>query len=956
MSSRPPDLSAALAEAVASVRAATGDPTGTVVLLVPGDANGVLARQTLALAGPVIRVEAWTPDRLVHHLGELALAGRRPEPAGWRRATVGVSLRQLGAVGALGVHGPTLALPGWRDVVAEALTHLEDAGVDPVALRSAPAPDPGLAERAQLLAALLEALEARRREEGLYSGPELAAAAVASPSGAPIERAIGAVILGDTRLPRATHAAVRAFLAPRPVVRVELAPQGALASEPTGLAAAAPHAVVLQVAAPPGALGEVLGRLFRPSGTPVDPQDGLALQVAPDEVREVREVARTVQDAILSGTPLDRIAVALPSGEAAAGLRAELERAGIPATWLTGPPLGAEPTPRFVRLVADLASGDDSVRRWYELLRQPGLRLRARLGPAGTAGRGRWRRILQRCGAVAGTDAVVGAVTAWAAQRDPSQPGAAEDQAAAASLLAAIGAIRAELGVLRERAPLGAHAARLAAFLERWWARTRDREQVLQLLHGWAASTAGYPFSLAEAADELADAFAGTPALEGTLSDAAIRVLSPMALLGGAFDLVVVPGLAHGRFPTEPRDGALLTDALALHLNTALGVELPTSERVRAEDRRRFAAALGSCRRRAVLSWPASDLVDGKPRLPGELALEVVSALLGRRAGFADAAAVAAKVGSRARPHVADPERALGPLEFLLALAAADRVAAVGWLAADPRTRRQLALHRSPWRLRRDGVRDAWSGAVPPTTLRGRGLDGAPLTVKELSELLRDPASFLFRRMWQAWPADPLPDGLDLVDPGAIRDRLVDAVRLAMEVEGPLEPAVFARWAASVDAATAHVPGVDPADRALADALAELRWRAARAHVAAHRGPALDVPPTALGDGLPWVVAGRLGQRTDDAVVELATRARDPDVGSRPGPLIAALAAERAGHAVAAAGSVDLERARVVPLEGARAALAARLAGAAERAERGTWPWGPRDTFRLADEQAEELG
>ena len=118
--------------------------------------------------------------------------------------------------------------------------------------------------------------------------------------------------------------------------------------------------------------------------------------------------------------------------------------------------------------------------------------------------------------------------------------------------------LAAELSELRPAAPLGVHAGRLAAWLERWWARSRDREQVLQLLAGWAASGAGYPFSLAEASDELADAFAATPTLEGTLADPTVRVLSPMALLGGSFDVVVLPGLAHARFPVEPKESPLL--------------------------------------------------------------------------------------------------------------------------------------------------------------------------------------------------------------------------------------------------------------------------------------------------------------------------------------------------------------------------------------------------------------
>src|SRR5690606_8188289 len=89
--------------------------------------------------------------------------------------------------------------------------------------------------------------------------------------------------------------------------------------------------------------------------------------------------------------------------------------AGVPATWLTGPPLATTPAARFLVHCLELADGDDSVIGWYDLLRQPGLRLRAAIDPKVTEGRGRWRKVLARCGAVRRTDAIVRAVEAWAA-------------------------------------------------------------------------------------------------------------------------------------------------------------------------------------------------------------------------------------------------------------------------------------------------------------------------------------------------------------------------------------------------------------------------------------------------------------------------------------------------------------------------------------------------------------
>ncbi len=948
------DLPTGLARAVAAVR--EGAPYGTVVLLVPGDANGVLARQSLALAGPTIRVEAWTPERLVHHLGALGMAPRQPEPGAWRRATVGVLLRELAAAGTLGSHGETLRLPGWRDVVADALAELESAGVTADVLRAQSGVS---ANRAHLLATLMDALAERRRAEGLYAPHELAAAALAS-VGSPAARAVGVVILGDRRLTPAIASVIRTFCERRPTVRVAIAPLSNLPPEPGGLIAAAPKARVVHVAPAGGALGTVQARLFgSPSqwsgsaasqgGTSDAPLDRtLALLRAPDDVREVREAAREVQDAVLAGTPLDRIAVVLPTPERADVWVGELARAGIPATWLTGPPLAQAPTARVLRLFADLAAGDDTVRRWYELLRQPGLRLRGRLGPPGTAGRGRWRRILEQCGAVGGTSSILQAVAAWSEAQATAAGMTPEslvaNQEAAASLGVAMRALETELAALRPAAALGVHAGRLAALLEKWWARARDREQVLQLLAGWAASTAGFPFTLSEASDELADALAGTATLEGALGDPTIRVLSPMALLGGSFDVVVVPGLAHARFPVEARESAILPDALI----TALGAAIPLSNQRVSEDQRRFAAAVASCRGRLVLCWPETDLLDGRPRLPGAFALEAVSAVLGRRAGYREVERTATRVGSRARPHTDDPHRAIGAVEHLLARAASTSPAELTRdLAAHPTARRVLALQRSPAKLA-DGVRDEWSGNVPEAVRPCPGLDGAPLGLSALDELLRDPSAFFFRRSLGAWPVRRLPDGLDLLDTWGFTDRVLEAVRGALESADPLDDAFSAAWKGALDALDAHAP-LDPKERALADALAEAEWRNIRDRVASLRGAACEVPPTPMGK---WTIQGLVGIRAGASVVDLSWKAAKPDAGL-PRALLAALAASRAGAPVTTAVGAGLDKTYPVALADHTPALIHALTDAHTRATQGHWPWGPRDTFRLADEPKE---
>ena len=163
-----------------------------------------------------------------------------------------------------------------------------------------------------------------------------------------------------------------------------------------GLTAAAPHATSFAVA-------------------PLDPK--VHLVRTPDPMREVTEAVREVQSAVAEGVPYDRIALVLPDAAEAVTLREALERAGIPATWQTGPALASAPAARFVLHALGLRAGEDSVRAWYELLRLPLLRLRANAGETVARGRGRWRGLLAKCGAYRGSETILAALDAYQAER-----------------------------------------------------------------------------------------------------------------------------------------------------------------------------------------------------------------------------------------------------------------------------------------------------------------------------------------------------------------------------------------------------------------------------------------------------------------------------------------------------------------------------------------------------------
>jgi len=303
------------------------------------------------------------------------------EPAGWLRATIARIVREDELPG--GYHD-VLREPGWTAALVSAIQALEGGRVRAEVLASLMLPV-GLRERSLALSHLLAKVKAARAAEKIAGPEELADAALAcarARSSGPANVAHAAILLGDARLSRTTFEVLSAWLAQRPVVRIDPAELAKLPPEPHGLTAAAPHAQVVALA----------------PRTPT-----IALVQTPDPTRDMSEAVREVQAAMERGVPLDRIAIVLPDPAEASSLADALARAAIPATWQTGPALAQAPAARFLLHALDLALGDETVLRWYDLLRQNELRLRSVLGENGTRGRGRWRRLLSKSGAIQGT-------------------------------------------------------------------------------------------------------------------------------------------------------------------------------------------------------------------------------------------------------------------------------------------------------------------------------------------------------------------------------------------------------------------------------------------------------------------------------------------------------------------------------------------------------------------------
>jgi hypothetical protein len=240
-----------------------------------------------------------------------------------------------------------------------------------------------------------------------------------------------------------------------------------------------------------------------------------------------------------------------------------------PATWMTGPPLAMTPAARFLRHAIEMALAEsgagNTVLRWYDLLRQNELRLRAVLGEAGSRGRGRWRHLLHASGAIQGTSRIVREVERLRDEVREDESGDAKEARLASidALSLAIRTLVSELQTLTVTQSVGAHARALRLFLRRWWSPSPRPADALEPPRGVGSLAArSGTLTLAEMLTTLEETLESTEALSGSLKDSSVRVLSPMQLLGAELDVVLVTGMNEGRFPARPREDPLLSDAI----------------------------------------------------------------------------------------------------------------------------------------------------------------------------------------------------------------------------------------------------------------------------------------------------------------------------------------------------------------------------------------------------------
>jgi hypothetical protein len=826
MSTLEPDVPSALAAAVQTARAAIGDPCAPVVFVMTSRANAALARRALGASASFIRVRFTTADEVVATLGRAATRGDglRPEPAGWVGASLLAALPELSERGALGERGEALVQPGWLAPLSRAVATLEDAHVTSGALTALARERPEFAPKCTPLAAILTDLAARRGDEGLRSRAGLEAAAAGLQGGVdhPLDQPGAAVFIGDMFLSRAAERALEAWASRRAhVTRIAIAPLESLDAAPGGLRALSERVARATIVVDSGAssLGVLKRRLFMPpaGGTRADDDGAVTLARAPHQVRAVREAVRRVMAAVSDGVALDQCAIVLPDPEGAEALGEALGEAGLPVTWMTGPPLERSASARALSLMLDVALGEQRPRAWHALMNHPCV-----IGQIDWAGRHRWRSLMGGATRAGGYDQLRSHLRRLERGAHAERPEAEREplRRAAGALADTLEGIHGALAELPEHGTPGEHAVAMRELMTRYLAPGEGRDRLDRLLEGWGGSDRGAKISLSDAARLLREQLAGTQMLSGSLTQATVRVLSPMMLLGASFELVCVVGMTQGRLPRRVEEDPLLDDALIGALTRRTGARLVDSRAARQTDLRRLASIVSGCARDLWVCWPEHDLIEQRPLVPSSLLLDVLAALDGARSGHSALHARAVEVGPRA---VADAAGALGRAEHATARAVAAPTDALDWLTTHAWARRLLALRRGVDRLAHDpdATPDAWTGLVPADVLERLGLDTPPgHDPGQLATLALDPGRFVLERVLGA----RRPGRLDAAEitPYTLGRRVLDVVTAALD-EGVTDPdALRARWAAHVRELEQRRADVDALER---DVLTELGER-----------------------------------------------------------------------------------------------------------------------------------
>ena len=433
-------------------------------------------------------------------------------------------------------------------------------------------------------------------------------------------------------------------------------------------------------------LDRIRESLFNPSlSPPAEPDRTLDYFSAAGESLECVEIARRIRKSAADSVPFDRIAILLRSPERYQPLVEEaLRRAGIPAYFSRGvarpdpagraflallacagegcsatrfaeylslgqaPPLDRAPA----NAAAALPPDDEVLARFYErnepaapepepdpepaenedaaviggTLQSPAAWEKLLVDAAVIGGRDRWARRLR------GLEAEFRIRLADLGQKEEGRrPQLLREIARLKNLERFALPLIDRLAALPRHAAWGDWIAHLTALAD---AALRRPESVLSVLAELQAMADVGPVGLDEVSGVLSDRLRFLRREPPLRRYGSVFVSGIDEVRGRVFDIVFLPGLCEGLFPSRAHEDPILLDVYRAKLVAQASACVPAllhlqDDRV-ADERRRLHIACAAARTRLVFSYPRMDAVESRPRVPSFCALEIVRAAHGR--------------------------------------------------------------------------------------------------------------------------------------------------------------------------------------------------------------------------------------------------------------------------------------------------------------------------------------
>jgi len=308
------------------------------------------------------------------------------------------------------------------------------------------------------------------------------------------------------------------------------------------------------------------------------------------------------------------------------------------------------------------------------------------------------------------------------------------------------------LAALPPRAAWGDWIAHLSALAE---AALRRPESVLSVLGELQAMADVGPVGLDEVSGVLGDRlrFLRREPPAGRYGQVFVSGIDEVR--GRVFDIVFLPGLCEGLFPSRAHEDPILLDEYRKALKAGLQVQ---DDRVAAE-RRRLHIACAAAGQRLVFSYPRMDAVESRPRVPSFYALEIVRAAHGRLPelrAFEERARRSAP--SRLDwPAPADPREAIDDAEFDLATLGRTEAKGAGHYLIDANRylaeslRRYARRNRTAW-FAADGIVDP--DEATRAVLAGHRLNQRSYSPSALQHFAACPYRFLLHAIHRLRPRE----------------------------------------------------------------------------------------------------------------------------------------------------------------------------------------------------------